>query len=162
MEKKYPTRKQIHLDGFDYTGSDYTYFITICSYKKTKYFVKCDIAKIIIDDLLFRCNNINQINLYCYCLMPDHLHLLLSLNRSYSKSLKDWIANFKRYTSRKIHTKMKIQSGIWQRGFYEHIIRKHESLIQKAKYILGNPVRKGLSKDWESYKYSGFVKQLPM
>lgn len=162
MKKGHPTRKRIHLEGFDYKGSGYTYFITICSYTKSPYFANKSVATIVIDDLLHRCNIIHQIDLYCYCLMPDHLHLLMSLHHSYKKSLQDWIANFKRFTSRQIHARTSIKLEIWQRSFYEHIIRKHEFLIQKAKYILDNPVRKGLSEDWESYKYSGLVTPLPM
>ncbi|MCD6330437.1 MAG: transposase, partial [Candidatus Cloacimonetes bacterium] len=143
-------------------GSGYTYFMTICSYRKQHYFDNPVIADIIIQDLICRCNRLNQINLYCYCLMPDHLHLLLSLHSMYKKSLQDWVVDFKRLTTKLIHKNTNDKDQIWQRDFYEHIIRKHESLIQKAKYILDNPVRKGLSKDWESYKYSGFVKPLPM
>jgi len=158
MKKERPTRKKIHLAGFDYMGSGYTYFMTICSYRKQQYFKSTDVANIIIKDLLHRCNQLNQIDLYCYCLMPDHLHLLLSLNETYNKNLQAWVADFKRYTAKIIHNKSGIKSDIWQRNFYEHIIRKEESLIQKAKYILDNPVRKGIIEDWEKYSFSGFVK----
>jgi len=162
MNEEYPKRKKIHIPGFDYKGSGHTYFMTICAYRKHQHFRNPDIADIVVQDLLYRCNQLNQINLYCYCLMPYHLHLLLSLNHTYKRSLQNWVADFKRLTTKLIHKNTNIKVQIWQRDFYEHIIRKEESLIQKAKYILDNPARKGLSKDWEGYKYSGFVKPLPM
>ena len=154
-------RKNIHLKHFDYKGSDYTYFITICTNNKQNYFLNPEIASIVKDELLFRNEARKEINLYCYCLMPDHLHLLLSLNESYNKSLKNWICAFKRYTARIEHLMYFIKPPFWQRDFYEHIIRKHESLIQKATYIVNNPVRKGLVENWEDYPYCGFVDVLP-
>jgi len=109
MNEEYPKRKKIHIPGFDYKGSGHTYFMTICAYRKHQHFRNPDIADIVVQDLLYRCNQLNQINLYCYCLMPDHLHLLLSLNHTYKRSLQNWVADFKRLTTKLIHKNVNIK-----------------------------------------------------
>ena len=51
--------------------------------------MESDIAEIIINELKFRKDELKEINLICYCIMPDHLHLLLSFAESYSKSMEN-------------------------------------------------------------------------
>ncbi len=45
----------------------------------------------------------------------------------------------------------------WQKDFFDHIIRKEEGLVNVAKYILENPVRKGLVAHWQEYPYKGSI-----
>lgn len=85
------SRKQIRLKNFDYKNDYSVYFITICAANKQSYFLNKSIAKIIIEELVFR-NKIEEIKLYCYCLMPNHLHVLVSLGANYNKGLNNWIA----------------------------------------------------------------------
>ncbi len=53
---------------------------------------------------------------------------------------------------------------LWQRSYYDHVVRRAESLEEICKYILENPVRKGLVENYREYPYSfslikGFVGQ---
>jgi REP element-mobilizing transposase RayT len=93
--------------------------------------------------------------------MPDHLHILLSLNNVYKKNLHSWVSAFKRYTTRSAKRGFGIHR-LWQKNYYEHIIRKEESLIKIAEYIINNPVRKGLVTDWREYPYSVLVDAFPL
>ena len=86
MDNKIKKRKTMHLKDFDYTNDNYVYFVTICAENKQHYFVNNKITKIIEDELEFR-RTTKDINLLCYCIMPDHLHILLSLTEDYHKSL---------------------------------------------------------------------------
>ena len=45
----------------------------------------------------------------------------------------------------------------WQKDFYDHIIRKNESIGVQVRYILDNPVRKGLVNSWQHYPYKGSI-----
>ena len=45
----------------------------------------------------------------------------------------------------------------WQKDFYDHVIRKEENLISIARYILDNPVRKGLVARWDDYPFKGSI-----
>ena len=159
MKNHLPNRKQIHLRHFDYSQKGYVYYITICTQNKTKYFSNNEIAQIIKDEIKFRGEK-NEILPYCYCIMPDHLHMLLSLGSLYEKRLHDWIIAFKRYTARVAKNKFKIQQ-LWQRDFYEHIIRREDSLIQKAEYIVNNPVREGIVEEWDDYLHSWITNEFP-
>jgi len=50
---------------------------------------------------------------------------------------------------------------LWQRSYYDHIVRKVESLEEICEYILDNPVRKGLVKNCQEYPYSSlFIKDM--
>lgn len=73
--------------------------------------------------------------IHLWLIMPDHVHALVSFPQAESmiKVVSDW----KRFVSRK--------TGIgWQKGFFDHRLRKEESFDEKAHYIRMNPVRAGL------------------
>ena len=160
MANNIKPRKKLHLRNFDYTSNAFVYFITICAANKQPYFLNDKVAKIIEDEMEFR-RNINQIKLFCYCIMPDHLHILLSLTDDYQKSLQNWVASFKRYTARVINELFAIKP-LWQKNFYDHIVRKEESLLKIAEYIVNNPVRKGMVSRWDKYPYSKMVDPFPL
>jgi REP element-mobilizing transposase RayT len=80
---------------------------------------------------------------YVFVLMPDHLHALLSFPPS-GKPLQLIVSKWKKWTAKDL-------SLIWQRDFFEHRLRHHESRRAKADYILQNPVRRKLvarPEDW--------------
>lgn len=153
-------RKRMHLKNFDYKDPAAVYFITICTANKKPYFYDDKIAAVLVDEMEFRRNS-KEIKLFCYCIIPDHLHILLSLNADYNKGLQNWVSAFKRYTSRVINQSHGIKS-LWQKNFYDHIVRKEESLLKVAKYIVNNPVRKGMVSIWEEYPHSRMVDPLPL
>jgi len=160
MSNKNKHRKQMHLKDFDYKGSVFVYFITICTANKQLYFLNKKITKIIEDELEFRRIS-KEIWLFCYCIMPDHLHILLSLTEDYDKDLQNWVSAFKRYTTRVVNELFGIKP-IWQKNFYDHIIRKEESLIKITEYIVNNPVSKGIVSEWEKYPCSRIADPLPL
>ncbi len=77
-------------------------------------------------------------------LMPDHIHFLVSFmdRASFSRVIGDW----KHYLSR-------TYAIDWQDNFFDHRLRKDESLGGKADYILQNPVRAGLVTKPEDWPY---------
>jgi len=79
LPKIYKQRKQIHLKNFDYGSHEYVFFITICTAAKQHYFADPKISKVVIDELEHRRTN-QEIRLFCYCIMPDHLHILIGLH----------------------------------------------------------------------------------
>jgi len=154
MKQVLPIRKKLHFRNFDYKGSEYAYFITICTRNKNNHFLESEKAECIAKELEHRIKS-KEIILYCYCIMPNHVHLLMSLNENYkgSLSLSNWISAFKRYTS-KIFKENFGLSNIWQLNFYEHIVRSEKSLELIADYILTNPIRKNMVENWKEFKYS--------
>ncbi|MBI2485814.1 MAG: transposase [Deltaproteobacteria bacterium] len=159
MDNKIKQRGKLRLTDFDYKGNEFVYFITICTADKQPYFLNDKIATIIADEIEFRRIK-KEIKVFCYCIMPDHLHILLSLTEDYRKRLQDWVSAFKRYTA-KIASELFGIKPLWQKNFYDHIVRKEESLLTIAEYIVNNPVRKGMVPNWEEYLYSKIVDPLP-
>jgi len=86
-----------------------------------------------------------------YCFMPDHLHLLL-VGEASSDLIKT-MKTFKQITSQRF--KNDYAEPLWQRGYYDHILRREEDLEVVANYIWGNPVRKGLAGTILDYPFSG-------
>ena len=88
-----------------------------------------------------------------YCFMQDHQHLIVS-----GTSLQADVLNFiKMYKQKTGYWLSRNLSAKWQKDFYDHVIRKEENLISIARYILDNPVRKGLVAHWDDYPFKGSV-----
>ena len=84
--------------------------------------------------------------------MPDHLHLLI-VGASEDSDLQQFMARWKQLTA----FQHKKQSGqrLWQESYYDHVLRDDEETWRAARYILENPVRKGMVKNFEEYPHSG-------
>ena len=117
MQDKIKHRKRLHLKNFDYRGSSNVYFLTLCTVNKQCYFLNNEMSKIISDEIEFRKSNLNEIKVYCFCVMPDHLHMLLSFTENYHKNLQTWVSSFKRYTTRVMNELFGIKP-LWQNNFY--------------------------------------------
>jgi REP element-mobilizing transposase RayT len=150
--KVLPKRKQIHLVDYDYSNTNDVFFVTLCTHDKKPYFQNLQYAQYIAQEIDFRSRVSEEVTVFAWCIMPDHLHILLKLNEGYGKSLANWVAAFKRYNAR-ILSMMHEVKPLWQANFYEHVVRKEESLRAIAEYIANNPVRKNLVKHWQDYPF---------
>lgn len=75
-------------------------------------------------------------------LMPDHLHAILSFPAD--KRLIRVVGEWKRYQAKRLGV-------IWQENFFDHRLRNEAEVFEKYRYILNNPVAKGLcahAEDW--------------
>ena len=142
-------RRNIRLRDFDYSSSSHAYFITICTYGKKAYFFNNKLRDFAQRSLECRQNN-KEISIFCCCIMPDHIHLLISLNEDYNQTLSNWVSSFKRFISKTAKRDFNI-NDLWQRNYYDHIIRTEESMYKIAEYILENPVRKNIVQRSEEY-----------
>jgi putative transposase len=121
------------------------YFITICCQNKgPNQLAKADIALPLLDSVRFRNEKFIWFA-HVFLVMPDHVHALLSFPPS-EHTLQETVTLWKRWTSRQLGI-------VWQRDFFEHRLRSHESWREKADYILANPVRKGLVKEPNDWPY---------
>ncbi|MBI4595730.1 MAG: transposase [Candidatus Tectomicrobia bacterium] len=155
-QKLYHRSDTVRLRDFNYSDPAYVYFVTLCARHQKEPFKNEDLSNEIITALLHLKET--KIFLYCYCLMPDHLHVAISpRNQNLSGILRD----FKSYTT-KISWRFGIIGKLWQRNFYDHIARHDENLLTICQYILENPVRKGLVEEVEGWPYSALVDPLPL
>ena len=85
----------------------------------------------------------NDAHTLAYCLMPDHLHWLMQLDKSI---LARVVGQMKGRSARATGN-----GRLWQRGYYDHAIRTDENLLNVARYIIANPLRAGLVKRLGDY-----------
>ena len=161
-------RRKHRLPAGCYTLSDCEYFFTLCARHQGTPFTDVELASAVVDSLLWRKEQ-HDWRLYTLSLMPDHLHFLLSLechavryvNSGARGILPEGILNqvaaFKSFTTTQVWWKRGGKGPLWQRSSYDRAIRYNQSIQFAASYILGNPVRKGIVKQWQDYPYSRIV-----
>jgi putative transposase len=143
--KKHPTRlKQLYK-------TQPSYFLTFCTEERVRVLAVPAIAERM---RIFSEGSADRYGLfvYCYLLMPDHVHLIVTVALSAEVRLGEWVKALKRFVS---ECEFK-----WQRGFFDHVLRNDESRSQKWEYIRMNPVRAGLVEQPEDWPYSGFYNPL--
>ncbi len=92
-------------------------------------------------------------NLIAYSIMPNHVHLVISTDGK-SKSLDKIMHKIKRISAFQINKVLKRRGKFWQSESYDHIVRNMDELIQIIGYVLNNPVKAGLVKKWEDWKFN--------
>jgi len=88
-------------------------------------------------------------DLYAWCIMPEHLHLLVQD--------ADLIAFVRLVKGRATPVARQIDRSqrLWQKSFWDHGLRKEESVYSVATYIWENPIRRGLVEEASDYEWSG-------
>ena len=130
------------------------YFITCTTHQRKKFFSNPRFAQIVVDqwkhyDKLF------GFNLHAYCVMHDHYHVLLDAGMV--KPISEIMHAVNSYTAMLINRDMdkRVKMKIFQRRFWDEVIRNVDMYWQKVSYILFNPYREGLVRNpMDDYKYS--------
>jgi putative transposase len=94
--------------------------------------------------------------LHAHCVMPDHVHLLLEV--AGNCDLIAFVGRFKNLTQRAAWTHGR-QGRIWQRSFWDRFLREEDQLEAAVRYILDNPVRRGLVTTRDDYCFSGALQR---
>jgi len=167
-----PSRKKNRLTDFDYSQNG-AYFITICT-KDMKCLLSkicasktdfvgdgaLDVPKtilsktgIIIDNEIQKMNVVyDNIKVNSYVIMPNHVHLLIIITNTHPNGtsrapsptnslIARYISTLKRMTNKKCGI------DLWQRSYYDHIIRNEEDYLSHLQYIDENPKKWLLGKD---------------
>lgn len=165
-------RRSIRLKDYDYSGAG-GYCLTICSFKRCSIFGEVINSEMylnkigrVVEDEWIRTEYLRQeIVLDEFTIMPNHLHGIIMITESDAvgatggsplqtkgpkpRSISSVIAGFKSSATKRIN-KMLGTPGmpVWQRNYYEHIIRNEFDLNEIREYILHNPLR------WELDAYN--------
>lgn len=133
-------------------------FFTIRAYQRHVPFIKADLNEAVIATLLAERLRLGM-ELYVYCLMPDHLHILIGPKET-GFSMLTFVDQFKGKSTRTSWA-YGWQGKLWQPRSYDHLVRRSEDLQVIARYIMNNPVRKGLVESSEADRWSGMLDPLP-
>lgn len=109
------------------------------------------VAEIVFNSLLF--NNNNHYHLWASCLMSNHVHILLTTLPG-SPLLNVILQNHKKFTA--VHcNKILDRSGkFWAEESFDTIIRNEKHFYRSVYYTIQNPVKAGLVKYWEDWKWT--------
>lgn len=142
-------RHTIRLRNYDYRLQG-LYYVTICSKDRDIYFDSENIRKMIGNTWLELKNKYPNIDLDEFVIMPNHMHGIIVINavggetpplQPKTRTLGQIIAYLKYKTTKEINIFLNNEPGqkLWQRNYYEHIIRNQKSLEEIRKYIRLNP-----------------------
>jgi len=151
-----------------------TYFFTVVTHKRVKIFNRSDNVEL-LRQAFRKVIKRHPFKIEAFVLLPDHLHCIWTLPQGDADFSTRWRL-IKTYFSRHIGfvgwveernpTKKttsrlrKNEKSIWQRRFWEHLIRNHEDLRRHVEYIHYNPVKHGLTKapgDWDFSSFHRYV-----
>ena len=145
-----PFKPVPRLKTFDYSGFN-RYFLTICSRGRARVFLDHDAVSLILLQLA-RTADVEHVAVLAYCFMPDHLHALVEGTRMDS-DFQRFVRVFKQRSS--FAWKDRTGATLWQRSYFEHVLREDEDAFAVARYVLENPVRAGLVTNPEDYPFVG-------
>lgn len=94
-----------------------------------------------------------EYKLICYCIMPNHVHLVFELLNE-NKGISKIMQSIKRISARKANAMLKRSGKFWQDESFDRLIRNEKELFNIIKYVLMNPVKAGLVDNWEKWKYT--------
>ena len=125
------------------------YFVTFAT-RDRKRIPSLDVAQAALEKYAHRAIENFNVALGRYVIMPDHVHLFVRGDRSFT--LSSWIGGLKRAMC----VALKLPR-LWQPGFFDHVLRSNESYAEKWNYVRDNPVRAGLVKTVDEWPYQGEI-----
>lgn len=155
LEKRKPNR----LQNYDYSQAG-AYFVTICTAERKNVFWNSDAS--------VGANNVrplsdygktaerfltdipriyNKISVPSYVIMPNHIHMIIIIETDENRrpvvapTISQIIKQYKGVVTKEIGF------SLWQKGFFDHIIRNEEDYLSHLQYINENPAK------WENDEY---------
>jgi len=169
-------RRSIRLKGYDYSQAG-LYFITIVTKNRIDLFGEIKNGKMILNDAgkiakkywLEIPDHFPNTKLHSFIIMPNHIHGIIEITvgaknfspqpspqpsfRSPSKTIGSVVRGVKigitKWFQRQFSNQYPVGKSIWQRNYWEHIIRNENEYNRIAQYIINNPVK------WENDKLNG-------
>ena len=159
---QFPNRKPIRLKEFDYSTPG-AYFITICTRNRKNilsHIIKCGvnnppknilskIGEIAKQELLEVEKHYNNIKIDKYVIMPNHIHLIINITERINPfptkkfDVSNIIGKYKAAVTRNVGNAFMHSErfSLWQKSFYDHIIRNEEDYLRIWEYIDTNPFK---------------------
>ena len=159
----YRNRQSIRLEGYDYNRSG-VYFLTICSNRRKPKFgsitngqVLLSVVGRIVEEEWHRTARLRpEVRLDEYVIMPNHMHAIIHVEESKKSidpvgahrdaplrraplSLGSVVAGFKGSVTRRVRRVTETDMDVWQRNYYDRIIRNDDELKRLRQYIANNP-----------------------
>lgn len=116
-------------------------------------------------ELLAAAKTRHRVRILCFCLMPNHFHLVLQpADQNTLSKFMQWLltSHVRRY-----HRHYQSSGHIWQGRFKSFPIQRDEHLLTVLRYVVQNPVRAGLTRSpdewpWSSLRRKNLTDPLPI
>lgn len=173
-------RRSIRLKGYDYAQAG-AYFVTMCTQNRTCLFGDVvdgqmrlnEYGQVVADSWLWLSARYPYVNQDEWVVMPNHLHGIMILTEpdgmggsrtaptENRKPIGRLIGAFKTVSTKRLNA-MRNTPGVpvWQRNYYEHIVRSEESLDRIRRYIVDNPAC--WEEDPENPQAVGALREAPL
>jgi REP element-mobilizing transposase RayT len=138
------------LAGADYRGGR-VYAVTCCAYRRRRVLATPVVARIVIT-ALERSAAACRFDVLAYCVMPDHVHVIAAGTTrmaDFRKFMRTWRQQSGYSYAQASHERL------WQPGYFDRALRRHDDLDRLARYVLDNPVRAGLVPVASSWPWAG-------
>ncbi len=154
-------RRSIRLSGYNYSSAG-AYFVTLCTHGR-----RCLLSEIVKGEMKLNDAGLTVLEVWgqlpdhyphvlldWFVIMPNHVHGIIVLNDDYGKraglnpaptgnkvhGLPEIVRAFKTFSSRRINRLQGTRGEpVWQRNYYEHVIRSDKGLNAVRQYIEANP-----------------------
>ena len=112
------------------------------------------IAEIMKQTLLY--NDKKMYELICWCIMPNHVHVLIKMLPDYS--LSDILFAWRSFSAHTINKRLHRKGQVWMSEYFDRYIRNQEHFLKAYNYILNNPVKAGLATEPTLWRWSSVYK----
>ena len=159
LRELYPERSNLRLRSYDYNWQG-AYFVTICTMDKHCLFgqivestMKLNLSGEMVESVWKEIPlHYPEVNNEVFIVMPNHVHGIIFIQDpgragfkpapTRKHPLSEIVRAFKTFSSRRINELRNSQgTPVWQRNYYEHVIRNENDYHQIGEYILYNPAK---------------------
>jgi putative transposase len=162
--------------GYQIRNQQALHFITFAVVQWVDVFTRKEYSDIVVESLIY-CRKNKGLKIHAWCIMSNHLHLILSVDEN--KSLSDILRDFKKFTSSSIvkaiennhqesrrnwmlwifkkageENKRNKDHQFWQQDNHPIELSTNEMIDQRLNYLHENPVKSGAVRNAEEYIYS--------
>jgi putative transposase len=154
QRKRFPFAGTYHMSRLRrYNCEGYPYFTTCVTHRR--YPILTDHFGIFRESMKFT-RRIFVLDIVAWVVLPDHFHFIVSQKDA---TISEIMRRLKTKFSGLYRSTHSLQSGpLWQKRFWDHVIRDDNDMNRHIDYIHYNPVRHGLVRQPADYAFSSFSK----
>jgi len=135
-----------------YIKGNYVYYVTSVTKNRKPIFRDPVYARYLLSCIAYF-HFVLDFKLVGYVIMPDHFHLLIQASKNcISRIMKLIKGNF----ARRYNELLEQKGSIWQRRFYDNVLRDKKQIQKKLIYMHRNPIVKGMVDKPEEYEFSSY------